>query len=35
MGKKENLSDFEHGLVVGDRRTGLSISNGSEYFKNC
>ncbi len=25
-GKKEDLSDFERGMVVGVRRTGLSIS---------
>ncbi len=27
MGKKGDLSDFEHGMVVGARRAGLSISN--------
>ncbi len=26
MGKKGDLSDFERGMVVGARRTGLSIS---------
>ncbi len=26
MGKKEYLSDFKHGMVVGDRQAGLSIS---------
>ncbi len=26
MGKKGDLSDFEHGMVVGTRRAGLSIS---------
>ncbi len=26
MGKKGDLSDFEHGMVVGARRAGLSIS---------
>ncbi len=26
MGKKGNLRDFERGMVVGARRTGLSIS---------
>ncbi len=26
MGKKGYLSDFEHGMVVGARRAGLSIS---------
>lgn len=25
MGKRGNLSDFEHGMVVGARRPGLSI----------
>ncbi len=25
MGKKRDLSDFERGMVVGVRRTGLSI----------
>ncbi len=29
MGKKEDLSDFEHGMIVGVRR------GWSEYFKNC
>ncbi len=29
MGKKEDLSDFERGMVVGARR------GSSEYFKNC
>ncbi len=29
MGNKGDLSDFECGMVVGARRTGLSI------FKNC
>ncbi len=27
MGKKADLSDFEHGMVVGARRAGLSILN--------
>ncbi len=26
MGKKRDLSDFEHGMVVGARQAGLSIS---------
>ncbi len=26
MGKKEDLSDFERGMVVGARRAGLGIS---------
>ncbi len=26
MGKKEDLSEFERGMVVGARRAGLSIS---------
>ncbi len=26
MGKKEDLSDFKHGMVVGARWAGLSIS---------
>ncbi len=26
MGKKRDLSDFEHGMVFGARRVGLSIS---------
>jgi len=25
MGKKGDLSNFEHGMVVGARRTGLSV----------
>ncbi len=25
MGKKGDLSDFEHGMVVGARRAGLSL----------
>ncbi len=29
MGKKGDLSDFERGMVIGDRR------GWSEYFKNC
>jgi len=27
MGKKGDLSNFEHGVVVGARRVGLSISH--------
>ncbi len=26
MGKKGDLSDFEHGMIVGARQAGLSIS---------
>ncbi len=32
MGKKGNLSDFERGLVVGDRRAGLSISKTADLL---
>ncbi len=31
-GKKGDLSDFERGLVVGARRTGLSISQTSDLL---
>ncbi len=30
MGKKGNLSDFERGMVVGDRRAGLNISKTAD-----
>ncbi len=32
MGKKGDLSDFEHGMVVGARRAGLSISKTAELL---
>ncbi len=32
MGKKGNLSDFEHGLVVGARRAVLSISKTADLL---
>ncbi len=32
MGKKRDLSDFEHGMVVGARRTGLSISKTADLL---
>ncbi len=31
-GKKGDLSDFERGMVVGDRRTGLSISKTADLL---
>ncbi len=31
-GKKEDLSDFERGMVVGDRRAGLSISKTADLL---
>ncbi len=31
-GKKEDLSDFERGMVVGARRTGLSISQTTDLL---
>ncbi len=33
MGKKGNLSDFERGMVVGARRTGLSISKTADLLE--
>ncbi len=30
MEKKGDLSDFEHGMVVGARRAGLSISKTAD-----
>ncbi len=32
MGKKGDLSDFEHGMVVGGRRAGLSISKTTDLL---
>ncbi len=32
MGKKEDLSDFEHGMFVGVRRAGLSISKTADLL---
>ncbi len=32
MGKKEDLSDFERGMVVGVRRAGLSISQTADLL---
>ncbi len=32
MGKKEDLSDFECGTVVGARRAGLSISKTADLL---
>ncbi len=32
MGKKGDLSDFERGMVVGARRTGLSISQTADLL---
>ncbi len=32
MGKKGDLSDFECGMVVGVRRTGLSISKTADLL---
>ncbi len=32
MGHKGDLSDFEHGLVVGARRAGLSISKTGDIL---
>ncbi len=31
MGKKGDLSDFERGMVVGDRRAGLNISKTADF----
>ncbi len=31
-GKKEDLSDFEHGMDVGARRAGLSISKTADLL---
>ncbi len=32
MGKKGDLSDFERGIIVGARRTGLSISQTADLL---
>ncbi len=32
MGKKGDLSDFERGMVAGDRRAGLSISKTADLL---
>lgn len=32
MGKKGDLSDFEHGMVVGGRQAGLSISETADLL---
>ncbi len=32
MGKKGDLSDFEHGMVVGARLGGLSISKTADLL---
>lgn len=32
MGKKRDLSDFEHSLVVGARRAGLSLSETADLL---
>ncbi len=32
MGKKGDLSDFEHGMFVGARRAGLSISQTADLL---
>ena len=32
MGKKGDLSTFEHGMVVGARRAGLSISQSAQLL---
>ncbi len=32
MGRKEDLSDFERGIVVGLRRAGLSISKTADLL---
>ncbi len=32
MGKKLDLSDFEHRMVVGARRAGLSISKTADLL---
>ncbi len=32
MGKKGDLSDFEHIMIIGDRRAGLSISKTADLL---
>ncbi len=32
MGKKDDLSDFERGMIVGARRVGLSISEPDDLL---
>jgi len=32
MGKKDDLSNFERGMVVGARRAGLSISQSAQIL---
>ncbi len=32
MGKKMDLSDFKHGIVVGARRAGLSIKKTADLL---
>ncbi len=32
MGKKEDLSDFERGMIVDARRAGLSISKTADLL---
>ncbi len=34
MGKKADLLDFEHGMVVGARRAGLCISQSAQAHQN-
>ncbi len=34
MRKKGDLSDFEHGMVVGARRAGLSISQTADLLRS-
>ncbi len=34
MGKKGDLSDFERGMVVGARRTDLSISKTADLLES-
>ncbi len=33
MGKRWDLSDFEHGMIVGARRAGLSISKTTDLLR--
>jgi len=32
LGKQGNLSNFEHGMVVGARRAGLNISQSAQLL---